>query len=308
MKRILNAADRQLSEWQLARDNYSHLSLSHQKHLKIGDSPLILQHNPARIVSTGAKLDADNISKRPCFLCSCNRPCEQFVLESFGPWQVLLNPYPIFNYHFTIVHTVHQHQDNIDFADMAHFASSYRGLTAFYNASASGASCPDHLHFQAVRSTDIPLCGFLESNPGKLLAKDSGCMFYLSDETAAAAIHIVSDMYTPLVNRWLNYPFQSHIATNRQHQQLRNILMWCDIQQRLHTLLFLRSKHRPACFYAEDESKRLVSPGAIDMAQIIILPRREDFDRFTAFDAGRVLDEVSFDPRDGDALKTLLTE
>ena len=43
---------------------------------------------------------------------------------------------------------------------------------------------------------------------------------------------------------------------------------------------FPRREHRPSQFFLEDEAAKIVfSPGAVDFGGIMILPRKEDFDR-----------------------------
>ena len=53
------------------------------------------------------------------------------------------------------------------------------------------------------------------------------------------------------------------------------------------------AKTRPACYAAEGPEQRLISPGAIDMAGLIITPRHEDFDALTSQQAASILAEVT---------------
>ena len=57
--------------------------------------------------------------------------------------------------------------------------------------------------------------------------------------------------------------------------------------------MIARSKHRPDCFYAEGEKRIMVSPGCVDMAGVLILPREEDFNKITREDIERIYREVS---------------
>ena len=59
------------------------------------------------------------------------------------------------------------------------------------------------------------------------------------------------------------------------------------------TVVFPRAKHRPDCYSAEEETQCLVSPGSLDMAGLLILPRQSDFERMTGERARAVLREVS---------------
>lgn len=74
---MLDFIDSQLSGWPLARENYQALGKTQRRSFEIGDMTIGVQHNPARIVSTGARIDAATLAARPCFLCAANRPAEQ---------------------------------------------------------------------------------------------------------------------------------------------------------------------------------------------------------------------------------------
>jgi hypothetical protein len=77
-----------------------------------------------------------------------------------------------------------------------------------------------------------------------------------------------------------------------------NILSWiyspdkADMR-RFVTVVIPRSKHRPECFYAEGDSKVLVSPGALDMGGLLITPREEDFKKMNPNLAKGIISEVA---------------
>lgn len=306
---LIAQADRQLEEWPSAAENFRRLKQVKKRSFTFGDVPLASQFNPARAVSTGAKIDAKSISERPCFLCRINRSADQHVLYNFGEWEILLNPFPIFPVHFTIAHTSHQHQDNIRFSDMSEFVKTFPQLTAFYNGSAAGASCPDHLHFQATLNSEIPLCHYLVDCPGKLIAVEDSTRIYIVDSTPAIALHIVSGDFNEVAERWIGMLLPADEA-GMPDKSRRNLFMWKDDEGLLHTLLFLRSKHRPECYTSDAEDcangRFMVSPGAIDMSGIVITPRKHDFDTLSGYDIARLLNEVSYDFTSSDQLKNLL--
>ncbi len=111
-----------------------------------------VQFNPARAVSTAAKVDAASIAARPCFLCAENRPKEQLSI----PWEdleILINPFPIFPGHLTIAACEHIPQSMLGrAAQMRRLSRELHGYTVFFNGAHCGASAPDHMHFQAVPS------------------------------------------------------------------------------------------------------------------------------------------------------------
>ena len=50
----------------------------------------------------------------------------------------------------------------------------------------------------------------------------------------------------------------------------------------------------------------MVSPGAVDMAGVIVLPCKEDFESVTRADIRRIYDEVSFPYMETEQFKRLL--
>jgi len=113
-----------------------------------------VQFNPARAVSTAAKVDAASIAARPCFLCSANRPKEQISIPLPDQnLEILVNPFPIFPGHLTIADTRHRPQSLAgQIGQMRYLSSLLPGYTVFYNGPRCGASAPDHMHYQAVPS------------------------------------------------------------------------------------------------------------------------------------------------------------
>ena len=71
-----------------------------------------------------------------------------------------------------------------------------------------------------------------------------------------------------------------------------NIVAWRQEDNHI-TVVFPRRKHRPDCYYAEGAEQLLASPGALDMAGLMILPRKDDFETITQERAEAVLREVA---------------
>ena len=163
MKKSLdNFTNDQLSRWPLARDNYRALKNAEVRAIRAGGLDVKLQYNPARIVSTAAKVDAASISVRKCFLCRENRPEDQISLKFDGrkgkKYDILVNPYPIFNGHFVIAMDRHCPQSIWNrYVDMLDLAKAYQKHVFMYNGPECGASAPDHHHFQAAGRGLLPL-------------------------------------------------------------------------------------------------------------------------------------------------------
>lgn len=111
-----------------------------------------VQFNPARAISTNAKVDAASIASRPCFLCAGNRPKQQLKID-WEDLEILINPYPIFPGHLTIAAKEHIPQSMRGRVEqMRRLSRELPGYTIFFNGAKCGASAPDHMHFQAVPS------------------------------------------------------------------------------------------------------------------------------------------------------------
>jgi len=258
----------QMACWPLASKNYRALQSVKTREVDVDGFRIRLQYNPARAVSTGAKTDAASIASRPCFLCSKNRPAEQLILNEIEGYETLVNPFPIFPRHFTVAASSHIPQECMSHEDMLKLACMHPGYAVFYNGSKSGASAPDHLHYQIGNIDFLPICRMAET--GDL------------DNTPMKIIHCTE-----------GYPLPPEYDA-MVHRGLVNILVWAAeaTDGQIHTLIFPRRKHRPDCYYAEGEKRIMVSPGAVDMAGVLILPRLEDFEKITSDDIRKIYDEV----------------
>ena len=172
---------RQLKEWPLASANYRALENVEVKEFNIGGMPVKVQFNPARAVSSGAKVDAASLAARPCFLCAANRPAEQESIDIDGRYELLVNPFPIFPRHLTIPANTHTEQlISGRIADMMRMALELDTYTIFYNGPRCGASAPDHMHFQGGNSDFLTLASAIEASDLSFLQSNSGATLSLS--------------------------------------------------------------------------------------------------------------------------------
>ncbi len=77
---LMDFHKRQLEAWPLADAGFKGLAEVRCKEVEVGDVVFKVQHNRARIRSTGAKVDKASVAQRPCFLCDVHRPSEQMEL------------------------------------------------------------------------------------------------------------------------------------------------------------------------------------------------------------------------------------
>ena len=291
---LSNFFDKQLKQWSDVAARYKAIE---SVQVKTFDNGLALQFNPDRIRSTAAAVDKKSIAQRPCFLCEANRPAEQIVREVRGSMELLVNPFPIMGEHYTIVTQKHQPQLIAPmFADMLALAKRWRGMTLFYNGATCGASAPDHAHLQAVRTKDVPLLGAkwmkrLSVNSELVCGTDAAALYFSKGYVAPLFVIKAADsvaMEALFARLMAALPVNEGAA-----EPAVNVMTFHKDGDGWTTIVFPRSKHRPDCYFAEEVARRVISPGALDMAGILIAARREDYENITATEAASILREVS---------------
>lgn len=278
----------QRAEWPLATRNFDALEGVEVRSIAMPGMDIKVQFNPARIVSSGAKVDARSLAERPCFLCEKNRPAEQRGIDWRG-YTVLVNPFPIFPRHLTIpavVHTPQRIQGRV--ADMLALAAELPGYTVFYNGPRCGASAPDHMHFQAGNSDFLPIWQALDAAPLRTVA-DDGAGTRLSVCTALPVNVFVVDAATPEAGERM-FDRLYRVLPEGEEEPMMNLLA---AGSRL--VVVPRKRHRPSFYGTEGEGCMLLSPASVDMGGAFITPRREDFDRLDAQLLARVFDELCLD-------------
>lgn len=278
----------QRAEWPLAARNFDALEGVEVRSIAMPGMDIKVQFNPARIVSSGAKVDARSLAERPCFLCEKNRPAEQRGIDWRG-YTVLVNPFPIFPRHLTIPaggHTPQRIQGRV--ADMLALAAELPGYTVFYNGPRCGASAPDHMHFQAGNSDFLPIWQALDAAPLRTVA-DDGAGTRLSVCTALPVNVFVVDAATPEAGERM-FDRLYRVLPEGEEEPMMNLLA---AGSRL--VVVPRKRHRPSFYGTEGEGCMLLSPASVDMGGAFITPRREDFDRLDAQLLARVFDELCLD-------------
>ncbi len=254
----------------------------------MGDLTVGIQHNPARIVSTGAKTDAKSLAERPCFLCKKNRPPQQVGIDIAEGWELLLNPFPIFPTHFTIVSKEHQPQEGFPL-DMITMAEKLPGHTVFFNGKQAGASCPDHLHCQAVKTHELPLMQLIEKRHGL----DSGKVATNNSLGLDVPFGFVSVIITPDLEGMSELAsIESTIGKEYIKEGRLNAYVWIDGNGLLRICAIPRDRHRPSC-YGSEEDQHLISPGCIDMAGVLIAPLKKDYEGLSEKDVREIYRECS---------------
>lgn len=264
----------QLEAWPLAAANFKALQNVETREMLHGHTRFTLQFNPARIASTGAKIDSNSLRQRACFLCGENRPAEQMELNIGNGYLLLVNPFPIFPVHFTIPAAAHTPQlitaDNCTpFAHMAALALKLPGLALFYNGPRCGASAPDHMHFQAVERQRLPLLQYIEKGEQLPFKVFTDTFTDIADATGWFRTLIgqlpVPEAEPPHEETPVNVLCTACQGENGEPTAIRVVVI-------------PRKAHRPD-FYGSGEDQILVSPASVDLGGVIILPSPDDFHR-----------------------------
>ena len=292
---LIRFFNHQLEKWPDARRRYHELRSAKTRELVVGASSIQVQWNPARIVSTGASIDKKAIAERPCFLCEQNRPKEQIKKSVDSHFDLLVNPFPILPIHFTIPSVKHEPQlIRESYGEIHKLLEEYPGMMVFYNGPKCGASAPDHAHFQAGTSGVLPLQKSwkrLSHNLTPIISINDKENISLIEEYPCAALLIRSRSQNgdeQLFRRLYDALPQRADET----EPMMNIISWRSDDEYF-SVVFPRAKHRPECYYTEGSSQFIISPGALDMAGLIITPRQEDFEHITPEIALGILSEVS---------------
>ena len=316
-------SDLQLRLWPDAAQRFADLeALVQTRELPLPEAgSLQVQFNPARLVSTGARVDKQALKQRPCFLCPDQRPCEQRTLPILGHMEVLVNPYPILPGHLTLPTRRHKYQSlSLFLSEIVPLATHLPDHLVWYNGARCGASAPDHAHLQAGLRGIVPLerdwktyeprlsrvYPFTPAQESELEAEGYPLLeqphlgIYLLQGYACPAL-VVRTHTAEAAPRLLEKALGILPVEEGQPEPDVNLLAWFQSGQPTRSdevvmVIFPRRKHRPACYHATDRSQILVSPGAIDMGGLLITPRREDFERLTPAMAQGILREVTLTP------------
>ncbi len=286
--------DQQLSVWEMARNNFEGLKTVQIREFDFDGFAVKVQFNPARMVSSGAKVDAKTIAERKCFLCAANRPEVQRGIE-WRDYDILINPFPIFTRHLTIPRREHVDQRLVPYiSDMFDLARELTDFVVFYNGPKCGASAPDHMHFQAGNADFLPLVGdyFNLKQVGKTelveavdaaetyLIKDYLRVVYCVESADADALKAA---FMKLYNSWV---------VDADVEPMMNVV--CLYREgKWYLFVIPRGAFRPWQYTAEGDKQLLVSPATVEVSGLFITPVKEHFERITKEDVVDILTQCT---------------
>ena len=307
----------QMSVWPEVSARFRALKSAGVRRLEAGGLEVVLQHNPARLASAVAGTPADALKGAPCFLCRENLPPEQAVLPFEGrkgrKYRIQVNPFPIFPRHLVIASERHLPQSIWHhFVDMLDLARSLSGFTVFYNGPKSGASAPEHLHFQACPKGLLPLEARMDALLDRIREESleevhydiPGELEYLTRVQEAVVYHYKHFMRGVFALRGrtsksvgkLFYRLLESVPMEEGEKEPKfNLFVWHDGAE-YRAVVVLRSCHRTHHFYSDGPDHLTMAPGCADVAGYLVVPDHDDYAKLDADLLAGLLDEAAVRP------------
>ena len=287
----------QLSSWALAAQNYKALENVEKRSIQFEQFRVDIQHNPGRERSTCAKTDHKSIELRPCFLCSQNRPPEQKGLLISQRYLLLINPFPIFSRHLTISDVEHEPQSIAGrVAEMLDIARQLENYTVLYNGPRCGASAPDHFHFQAVEKGKFPIDNEIDSfsNERKnLLLKNEYIQIFTISEYLRTVIVFEAGNIEVITAHFGKIMKSIPVEANESEPRINLLANYENGTFKL--TLFPRTEQRPEYYFMPEPQRIVVSAASVEMGGLIILPRKEDFNKIDKSVLVKIYADTSLD-------------
>ncbi len=281
--------------------NYAALEKVQHRAMPVDGIDAVLFFNPGRVASVMAQVDEESLKHRPCFLCPAGIGPEQLTLDWQAPagndYWIRVNPFPIFDRHFTISVARHTRQEIAGhYADMLALAQQAPEYLFFYNGPMCGASAPDHMHFQAIPAGNLPVERAVRRGDAlRLLGKRDGVVLSRLTQFAGGTFVLSSTDRDALTQTFYRLVSLGEIQGEREWEPRLNLLTWYG-PGGWTTVVFFRAESRPDCFFSEDPAEQiLISPGAVEMAGVAVVSSRDSFDKLDALRLGEIIREVSFD-------------
>jgi Domain of unknown function (DUF4922) len=296
----ISLLDKQMNTWSQLADGYRALGSVELREVKCNGFSIMLQYNPGRIVSTGARVDDKSIRERKCFLCPEYLPEAQKAIEYRKDFLILCNPKPIFKTHFTVSSADHAPQALEPHVETLLLLAEDFGpeFAVFYNGPECGASAPDHMHFQITTSGSIPVERDVMDESRRIRRKSVESASYFSMCNYGRRVLVVEsptkDGMAVSIAKLLD-AMKRVLPTSREPK----INLLSTNQRGLwKSIVFPRRKHRPDIYFREGQERVVVSPALVDMGGLVIAPIRRDFERIDAKMLEGILDEVSISDRE----------
>ena len=303
----LNLLSEQKKVWPDLTKGYESFESRRERGIICGGFSVRVQHNPGRIKSSTADVSEKPSRERACFLCMDHLPEEQKGILYRDEFLILCNPAPILTGHLTVSHVNHCRQ-----AVMEHIETFLRlmadlgsGWVVLYNGPRCGASAPNHIHFQAAPSGQLPIEKDILEQKRLVLTKEiEGVLFYRVEGLGREVVLLEGGDPVALGNGFTGFLNSLKESLPLDDEPMMNVVgLHEDRKWRL--VIFPRLKHRPDAFFKEGSDRLVVSPGVIDMAGILVTPVERDFERLDATAVEGIYKEVTLE---GEVVEKTLLE
>ncbi len=279
IRELESLMSRQQRAWLQLAQGIEGLARARTRTVRIDWFDIYIRHIPHRLTSTVAPVDRESVAKRPCFLCADNLPIEEEGVQFGEDFTIYCNPFPIVAKHLTIAHKKHcQQRIANQFGNMLDLAATLPGYFVIYNGPDCGASAPDHMHFQAGSRALLPIVKDTVGLTGVTVPNYVRNAFLFRGSDRSALIERM-DLAIELLA----------VTTRRRLEPLVNIAVFHERGEWV-IYLFPRAKHRPEVFYTGELT---VSPAAIDLCGIFVVPLAHDFERITGEAIAAIFEEIT---------------
>ncbi len=285
--------EQQRQNWPQLRRGHDAMKKAQVREIRFGDCWVLCQYTPHRIASVSARVDPVSITNRSCFLCPENLYAEEKGLPFGEHYFILCNVSPIFDFHFVITHREHVPQQIEGHFDAALELTRHMSpeFVLIYNGPRCGASAPDHFHFQAFPGQNLPLLRQVWVDHFRIVKSDR--ILIAAPPGFSRRFLVLESDRSDVLASWFHRILEALAEVEGLAEEpMINLVMGYG-ESRWRMVLFPRASHRPQCYYAHRNSRLLISPGAIDMAGVFVIPRKKDYHRVSAEILNHIYQEVT---------------
>ena len=200
------------------------------------------------------------------------------------------------------------------YVDMLDLARKYSRYTFFYNGPRSGASAPDHHHFQAAPNGLIPLLNDVDdllASSGQaqdilhpLVSQGHASLYHYRRFTTG--VYVVRSQTSKSAAKLFYRLLDCAEIPEGETEPLFNLFSyWKDGEFR--SVVVFRSRHRSHHYFSDGPDHLTMSPGCADMGGVFIVPVEEEYNKMTPELLNEMIAEVSVTQEDQEMINRRLT-
>jgi SpoIID/LytB domain protein len=186
---------------------------------------------------------------------------------------------------------------------MLDLAKKYPGCAFFYNGPKSGASAPDHHHFQGVPKGLMPLENDVNHLLGSLydnsiaeqtlryLTSNQDAHLYHYQKFTTGVFVLRSDTSKSAAKLFYRLLDCAEIPDG-ENEPLINLYSWWSAGE-FRTVVIFRRSHRSHHYFSDGPDHLTMSPGCADMAGVFIVPVEKEYEALTSEWLSDMVREVS---------------